>query len=131
MTDMNIDLGTLIREAWKNTLKKTVCAEGAAEKSLVTTNGDRSSGWIDCLGESFQGHYTNEDQRVFWKRNYSNRRQFNLNELLFDISVCQVKEVPSIKKGTPLSFISNAIGKLSVNLTTITAGRSPKILVNS
>ena len=91
MTDMNIDLGTLIREAWKNTLKKTVCAEGAAEESNGKINSDRSSDWIDCLGEIFLGHYTNEDQRVFWKKNYSNRRQFNLNELLFDISVCQVK----------------------------------------
>ena len=116
MTDMNIDLGTLIREAWKNTLKKTVCAVGAAEKSLVTTNGDRSSGWIDCLGESFQGHYTNEDQRIFWKKNYSNRRQFNLNELLFDISVCQVKEVPSIKKGKPLSFVSKCYWQIESEL---------------
>ena len=116
MTDMNNDLGNLIREAWKNTLKRTVCAEGSAEKATGQVHSDRSSGWIDCLGESFQGRYTNEDQRVFWKKNSSNRSQFNLNELLFDISVCQIKEVPSIQKGAPLSFISKCYWQIESEL---------------
>ena len=116
MTDMNIDLGTLINEAWENTLKHPVCAEEPRERKPGQIHRDRSSGWIDCLGESFQGHCTNEGQRVFWKKNTSNRSQFTLNEFLFDISVCQIKEVLSIRQRTPLSFVSKCYWQIESEL---------------
>ena len=116
MTVIDIDLGTLIHEAWKNTLKKTVCAEGSAENSNGNINSDRSSGWIDCLGTSFQGHFNKDGQCVFWKKNDSNRKQFNLNELLFDISVCRIKEVLSISQGTLLPFVSKCYWQIESEL---------------
>ena len=116
MADMTIDLRTLINEAWNNTLEKTVCAEGPGVKASGKINSDRSGGWIDCLGESFQDHYTNEDQRAFWKKNNSNRSQFNLNELWFHISVCQIKEVLSIGQGTPLPFVSKCYWQVESEL---------------
>ena len=61
--------------------------------------------WIDCLGKGFQEYYPDEHQRVFWRGNRCNR-DFELNELLFDISVCQIGYVKSIAKRTTLPYIS-------------------------
>lgn len=70
-------------------------------------NRDASSVWLDCLGREFQRHYGGDDQKVFWNGNSSNRGEFGLKELLFDISVCQVNEVPTIIKGTQLPFVAH------------------------
>ena len=57
MTDQNIDLKSLIFEAWNNT-----------PKSRDRSNPEKSSDWIGCLGTSFQGHYNDGDRRVFWRQ---------------------------------------------------------------
>ena len=44
-------------------------------------------------------------KRVFWRKNKDNS-DFRLSELLFDISVCQIEYVDSIKQGKPLPYIS-------------------------
>ena len=48
------------------------------------------------------------NQRVFW-RNNSDNCDFELNELLFDISVCQIGWVPSIAKAKPLPYIAKSL----------------------
>ena len=107
MNGKNIDLYELILSAWTNTLKKRPEARGTSEGSRGRVNHEASAVWLDCLGKKFQEYYDNNDQRVFWKGNKGNRGQFGLNELLFDLSVCQVEEVPSIRKGTLLPFVTN------------------------
>ena len=49
MDEIGIDLGSLIREEWKNTLEKTIYAEGTAEKSNGKIHSDRPSGWSRLL----------------------------------------------------------------------------------
>lgn len=106
MNGRNIDLYALILGAWDNTLKCRAETRGTAGKSRGQVHQEASSVWVDCLGKEFQKHYDNEDQRVFWKGNKRNRDEFGLNELLFDISVCQVKMVSSIRKKKELLFVS-------------------------
>lgn len=107
MASKTIDLYELILRAWSNTLENRTEARGTAEGGRGRVNHEASGVWLDCLGKEFQGYYRDKDQRVFWKGNNGNRGQFGLNELLFDISVCRIEEVPSIRKGTQLPFVSD------------------------
>ena len=106
MTSRNPDLKTLIIDAWEKALARTTGGGSPAGESAGQTNRDRSGAWVDCLGRGFQEHYHDQGQVVFWRQNDSNRGEFGLNELLFDVSVCQVEEVLSIEHETPLPFVS-------------------------
>ena len=116
MNGRNIDFYALIRNAWENTLKYRAETQDTAGKSRGQVNQEASGLWVDCLGKEFQKHYDNNDQLVFWKGNERNRDEFGLNELLFDISVCQVEEVPSISKGTQLPFVSKCYWQVESEL---------------
>ena len=116
MTGKNFDLKNLIRDAWENTLKKTAGVDDSAERSTAQINRERSIDWVDYLGKGFREYYNNDDQCVFWRKNQGNRKQFGLNELLFDISVCQIKEVPSIRHGKPLPFVSKCYWQVESEL---------------
>ena len=116
MNGGNIDLSELINTAWAKTLKNRAMTGGNTEKSRGQFNLEASSLWLDSLGKEFRNRYKDKGLRVFWKGNKSNRNQFGLNELLFDISVCQVEEVPSIRKRTPLPFVSNCYWQIECEL---------------
>ena len=104
MTDRNINLKVLIHKAWEN-------VKQGASSSHDQTHKDRAKAWIDCLGEGFREHYSNKDQRVFW-RNNSDNSDFGLNELLFDISVCQIGWVKSIAQRRRLPYIAKSLWQI-------------------
>ena len=106
MNGRNIDLYALLFSAWDNTLRNKGDTRGTVGKPTGHVHQEASGVWVDCVGREFQKLYNHDNQRVFWKGNKKNRDKFGLNELLFDISVCQVEEVPSISRGTPLPFVS-------------------------
>ena len=108
MTDRNIDLKALIQESWDIAMKLANSSENLSKGPPAQIHTDRASAWIDCLGNGFQGHYSDEDYRVFWRRNEANS-DFGLSELLFDISVCQIGWVESIKQRKPLPYISKCL----------------------
>lgn len=70
-------------------------------------NRNRSSQWVCALAEAFQEEYDDTDvHRVFWLRNEKNRKQFGINEFLFDVVVCSVSSVESLqRKSKRLVFI--------------------------
>ena len=108
MTGRSIDLKALIHKSWENAVKQGGLSGAFSNKSLGHIHKDRAIAWIDCLGEGFQEHYCNEDQRVFWKNNRDNS-DFGLSELLFDITVCQIGYVESIAQRRPLPYISKCL----------------------
>ena len=108
MSDRSIDLKALVRKSWENAVKRGASSEDSSNKSPGQIHKDRSIAWIDCLGEGFQEYYSNKDHRVFWKHNGDNR-DFGLNELLFDVSVCQIGCVESIARTTRLPYISKCL----------------------
>ena len=93
MMDRNINLKDLIDKAYK---------------AWLQTQRDSAKAWIDCLGEGFREHYRSKEHRVFWRTNRDNSA-FGLNELLFDISVCQIGYVKSIAKAKPLPYIAKSL----------------------
>lgn len=107
MKGKKIDLCQVIDSAWTNTLGEIRDARNTADRTEGKVNREASGVWVDCLGKEFQKCYCDKYHRVFWMANTENQGQFRLSELLFDISVCQVEEVPSIAKGVLLQFVSS------------------------
>lgn len=67
----------------------------------------RSQNFVDLLARGFQTRYEgNPAVRVFWSRNKANQSSFNLKELLYDITVCEVDETPSATGRTLLAFVT-------------------------
>ena len=107
MTDRNINLKALIHKAWEN-VKQRASSEDCSDKSKGQIHKELAKLWIHYLGKGFREHYSNTDQRVFW-RNNSDNSGFGLNELLFDISVCQIGWVKSIRQGKLLPYIAKSL----------------------
>jgi len=75
-----------------------------------TINLSRSRLWVKALAEQFKKRYEGDmDIRVFTKGDYSNRSDFGLNELLYDIVVCRVGEVESSVHKKKLRFIKEVL----------------------
>jgi len=73
-------------------------------------NLNRSQSWVKALAEQFKKRYEGDtDIRIFTKSDYSNRRDFGLNELLYDILVCRVGEVESSLHKKNLCFIKEVL----------------------
>ena len=73
-------------------------------------NFNRSQYWVKALAEQFKKRYEGDtDIRIFTKSDYSNRRDFGLNELLYDILVCRVGEVESSLHKKRLCFINEVL----------------------
>jgi len=74
------------------------------------TNLNRSRSWVKALAEQFKKRYEGDtDIRIFTQSDYSNRRDFGLNELLYDILVCRAGEVESSVHKKKLCFIKEVL----------------------
>ena len=117
MTDVNVNLKELINEAWKNSYQETIGADGFSATDKGKLHRDRGSTWVKCLGQGFAGYYSNKGQRVFWKGNKCNKREFGLQELLYDISVCQMEKVESLGKNKKrLQYVARALWQVESEL---------------
>jgi hypothetical protein len=82
------------------------------------THQKRSSNWVLSLGEKLRHFYNaypcnpNSEIRVFSKPDGNNRRDFGLNELLYDVLVCRVGMIPSRRRNITLYYIKEAIWQI-------------------
>ena len=73
-------------------------------------NMNRSHYWVDALTEQFKRRYEGYPEiKIFSKYDYSNRKDFGLNELLHDVMVCRVGEVESSIHKKKLCFIKEVL----------------------
>lgn len=73
-------------------------------------NMKRSSNWVKALADQFKKRYESDSEiRIFTKSDYSNRGDFGLNEMLYDIVVCRVGEVESSMHKSKLCFIKEVL----------------------
>ena len=80
------------------------------EENEGKRNKERSQRWVNSLGKQFQGLFPIESGfRVFYLGNDDNKTDFGLNELLFDISVCEVGTVRSAFHESELIFVRGAV----------------------
>ncbi len=79
-------------------------------KSPQEINQNRSRSWVNTLAEQLKTVYKAElDVMVFSKYDRSHRKDFKLNELLYDIVVCRVDEVASSTHKKKLYYIKEAL----------------------
>ena len=106
------DLEKLIMVSFKNAQ-----AERDAVASTQVVHQDRARHWVESLADQLRSYYEawpgkiNSDIRVFSKDYDKNKRDFGLNEYLYDILVCRVGKVTSAKQGKELCYIRKAPGR--------------------
>ncbi len=99
------DVKHLLQEALQQAQSKP--DEG---ETIQRINRNRSQYWVEALSEQFRKSYEGDSEiRIFTKSNYSNRKDFGLNELLYDILVCRVGEVESSIHKKKLCFIKEVL----------------------
>ncbi len=99
------DIKQLLQEAFQQAQSKR--KKGSTTQQI---NMNRSRDWIEALAEQFKKRYKGDSEiRVFSKSDPSNRKDFGLNELLYDILVCRVGEVESSMHKKKLCFVKEVL----------------------
>ncbi len=99
------DVKQLLQEALKQAQSEPDTGETTQRINL-----NRSRYWVKALAEQFKIRYEGDSEiRIFTKTDYSNRKDFGLNELLYDVLVCKVGEVESFVRGKKLLFIKEVL----------------------
>ena len=108
MTFTDQDVKQLLNEALQQAQ-----SEPDTDKTTQKINLNRSRSWVKALAEQFKKRYEGDPEiRVFTKSEYSNRKDFGLNELLHDILVCRVGEVESSLHKKQLYFIKEVLWQI-------------------
>lgn len=82
-----------------------------------TTNRNRSSTFVEQLGTQFNLRYADDTNvRTLTRGNPKNRKEFGLNELLYDVSVCRVSEIASSKQSKQLTVINQTLWSVESEL---------------
>lgn len=106
------DIKQLLQEALKQAQSKP--DKGETKQKI---NINRSQNWVKALAEQFKKRYEGDSEiRIFTKTDYSNRKEFGLNELLHDILVCRVGEVESSIHKKKLCFIKEVLWQVESEL---------------
>ena len=96
------------------------------EENEGKRNKERSQRWVNSLGKQFQGLFPIESGfRVFYLGNDDNKTDFGLNELLFDISVCEVGTVRSAFHESELIFVRGSIWQVESEFSMYQFWRKP------
>ncbi len=79
-------------------------------KIAAIEHRERSKSFVEALASGFRNHYkSNDSVYVFSKHFYDNRKKFGLNELLFDILVCNGDTRKSVTGKRMLTHITSSI----------------------
>ncbi len=98
-------------EQLKTALTKAADCKDPEAASDGQKHRERSRIWVECLGETLRENFraTEPDIRVFTKHYVENRDDFGLNELLYDVCVCETGECPSHSGRKQLRYITRAV----------------------
>ena len=98
-----------VKQLLKEALQQAQLEPDAGE-TPQKINLNRSQSWVKALAEQFKKSYEGDSEiRIFTKSDYSNRKDFGLNELLYDVLVCRVGEVESSLHKKKLCFIKEVL----------------------
>ena len=79
---------------------------------------NRSRNFVEALADSLrQQYHQNKSVYVLSKHYHANRSNFGLNELLFDILVCETDTVLSAAQKKNLTFVTRAIWEIESELS--------------
>ncbi|MFN8467940.1 MAG: hypothetical protein U0X20_20440 [Caldilineaceae bacterium] len=75
-----------------------------------TIHHNRSKQLVEAIAAGFRREYTDQPAvRVMSKHSSLNQSEFGLNELLFDVLVCEIGKTPSARKVAELTYIIRAL----------------------
>ncbi len=77
---------------------------------------NRSRDFVEKLAESFRHEYSGDKFRTFSKHYAGNKTEFGLNELLYDIAVCETKIMPSTRNKKTLRYVTKNIWSVESEL---------------
>ena len=101
-----------IKQIIKDSLDKAN-REHDKETDLKLIHRDRSKNFVESLAGKMREHYRNSRNIfVLSKHSKHQQREFGLNELLFDILVCETDQVTSSDRKMPLTYITKAIWQI-------------------
>lgn len=98
------NLQELIQAAWREALNSS--QDIGVESDQGKINSERSKKWMNSLGRQFESQYDSKDDRVLWIGNRDNKGDFGMQEMLFDMVVCRISRVNSLRNRTPLHFVA-------------------------
>jgi hypothetical protein len=98
----------------KNLVKNALLdanTEVKSAKNKQELHRNRSKYFVEFLGEQLRLGLSDKGPlvRVLTKHNSDNRTDFGLNELLFDVMVCEIATVKSARGTKPLIYISKGL----------------------
>ena len=89
---------------------KMAQAEPDEGKTLGLVHHNRSKHFVEALADQFRAQYKRQATvRVLSKHSDLHRDEFGLNELLFDVLVCNTSSVPSARGSASLTFVTRAL----------------------
>ena len=108
MTFTEQDVKQLLQESLQQAQSES--DQGETKQKI---NAHRSLSWVKALAEQLKKKYEGDDEiRVFTKSDYSNREDFGLNELLYDVLVCRIGVVQSSVHKNELLFIKEVLWQI-------------------
>jgi hypothetical protein len=98
----------------KNILSTTLkeVAQNTATKNIK----ERAKEWVERLAINLVKFYSVDNVISFSKYNFSHRKDFKLNELLYDIAVCQIEKEQSANTKHDLWYISDVLWEVESEL---------------
>ncbi len=85
-------------------------------KTKGEINRDRSKRFIENLGVKFRKFYSSDESiKIFTKHFTGNKKEFGLNELLYDLLICETNTANSLH-GKPLNFVTKALWQVESEL---------------
>ena len=100
-------------------IQKALLEASNAEEHETNTriaHSTRSSNFVSAIAEYFKSYYSDENVRVLSRKRPSNKEEFSVNELLYDITVCTIGKTPAKRRGFYLTFITGAIWEIESEL---------------
>lgn len=102
---MTFDLSVHLQRALTTAMRVPIPADTAQRR-----HARRSRAWVAALADEFRTHYRGDpDVRVLSKHDPSNRGEFGLNELLYDVLVCRVGTAPAAIRPGTITFVREAL----------------------
>ena len=85
-----------------------MCPDDGA--TLGAAHRNRSRNFVESLAAELRQRYAERhDVAVFSKHYEGNRKRHGLNELMFDVAVCETRQVPSATGRTELTYVSSML----------------------
>ena len=103
-------------EEIKSILKEALINANSLTKNsgdIGKDNRERSKNFVEDVASSFRKKFKNQDNvYVLSKHHAEHRDQFGLNELLYDILICETEKVESASQHQTLTYIKRAIWQI-------------------